>query len=356
MKKKQSKPRFYNRQDRNSHWTEPETGRPIDFADKYLPGDGGSEYGAARQKRGNSEAAKKQRQKVRRRVLAAFLAVVLLCVGYIGADVFIIRHAEPARRALEASQSSANLNELVITAKSLKAESLSLDGAVMLSSVIDEAISGGYTSVTFDAKRPDGTVGYASDLALVDTFGAVSSPAAALKESAETLQENDILPIARVSCWADNIAPAAMPELALKNGDTPVTDGGTAYLDPNNENAYNYIKNIIQECSANGITVFLLTGCDVPGGTEGSGFEALSTRLSEELGTSVKLLHEVDVTITGWSAADNAVNYKGVQAELAALPSLGDNEIYYFSTALSPEVLKPYLDAKLETYILSQET
>ena len=61
--------------------------------------------------------------------------------------------------------------------------------------------------------------------------------------------------------------------------------------------------------------------------------------------------------MTGVNAEDGAVNYKGVNAELAAMPALGDNEIYYFSTTLRPEVLKPYLDSRaLEAYIISQES
>lgn len=362
----------------DGHWTETPQGRSIDFADKYQPGGDDSGRADAYQTEKNNLAAKKARQKKRRRrVLLALGCVALICLGYIIGDVSILRHETALEQAEAFRVQQGNLNALTVEAKALYEESLSLDGAVMLSSVIDDAVKGGYTAVTFDAKRSDGTIGYQSDLALVDTFGAVSAPAAALKYSVGKLQENDLLPIARISCYLDNVAPLHSPEMALTDGDTTYTDAdGNTYLNPDSEMTYGYIRDIIKECSSCGVTVFLLADCDLPEAFAASyhdGFAALSEKLSAELGTSVKLLCEVPVTVepreetvgadtNNDSEKDNDTEEQAasqltdsLQAAVEAFPAPEENHIYLIRSAVSAEKLMPYLEeAGITSYIIRE--
>ncbi|MBQ9227786.1 MAG: UxaA family hydrolase [Eubacterium sp.] len=370
MKKKRNNRRS---RPRDQHWTEPEQGRAIDFADKYLPGDESAEASHAKRAAQQNSAAKKARSRQRKkRVLAVSCCLLIVCIGYIGADVFIIRHAAPLERAMENRAQEGNLNALPVAAQALHEESLSLDGAVMLSSVVDDTLRDGYTGIVFDAKRSDGTVGYRSTLALVDTFGAVSAPATALAQSVEKLRENGILPIARISCYADNVAPAHAPDMALMSGESFYIDSdGNTWLNPDSELTYQYIRDLIQECNAAGVTVFLLADCDLPAeAAEGhqDGYDALAARLSAELGTSVKLLQEITVTVNEPAAptedtdedtddedaddedSDGEENTDDtaedpIAAAVAALPAPAENQLYTVRTDLSPATLKPYLDA-----------
>ena len=359
MKKNQK--RKYYKQPRDQHWTEEPQGRSIDFADKYQPGGEASAQWDARTQKNNDAAKKVRAKKRRRRILMALGCVLLICIGYITADVTMIRHETPIEQAEKLREQQGDLTALNVESQAIFQESLSLDGAVMLSSVIDDAIKDGYTGVTFDVKRADGTIGYRSSLALVDTFGAVSSPASSLKQSVEKLRKNDVLPIARVSCYLDNVAPRHVPEMALTDGDTYYTDAdGNTYLNPDSEMTYNYLRDIIKECNSCGITVFLLADCDLPeeiAGSHQDGFETLSEKLSAELGTSVKLLCEVPVSVE--KAAEPATPAKDeegaepeptepvdtVQAAVDAFPAPAENRMYMVNTAVSAEELRPYLDA-----------
>jgi len=67
MKSKKSKRKnekhFYNNKQRNQKWTEQETGRYIDFADKYSPDKKDGEFDESRVIANNIKSAKKRRLK-----------------------------------------------------------------------------------------------------------------------------------------------------------------------------------------------------------------------------------------------------------------------------------------------------
>ena len=86
MKKKQK--RFYSNDKRGHKWTEPEVGRPIDFADKYIEPRtqaGQAELDRERRKKGPAFQKATPGQVVRR-VLLVLLGLVLLYAGYILMD------------------------------------------------------------------------------------------------------------------------------------------------------------------------------------------------------------------------------------------------------------------------------
>lgn len=380
--KKKSKKKYY-RQPRDQHWTEEPQGRSIAFAEKYQPGDDASRQYADRRTQNNNDTIKKERTKKRRRkALMALGCVVLICFGYIVADVSIIRHETALEHAEEFREQEGDLTALTVEAKALYRESISLDGAVMLSSVIEEAIGSGYSAVTFDAKRADGTIGYQSDLALADTFSAVSSPASALKQSVEKLRENDIMPIARISCYRDNLAPLYAPQMAVTTENSTYMDAdGNTYLNPDSEMTFHYIRDIIKECSSCGVTVFLLADCDLPAEVAGDyadGFAALSEKLSAEFGTSVKLLSEVPVTVErtetqtenddeqrrnneddeendGNRRESTTQENNAVKTAVEAFPTAEENQMYMIDTNVPAEELTPYLEAAgITSYVIRE--
>lgn len=226
MKKKQK--RFYSNDKRGQKWTEPEVGRPIDFADKYIEPRtqaGQAELDRERRKKGPAFQKATPGQVVRR-VLLVLLGLVLLYAGYILMDAWMDLHAMPAAQTDTVDGNT--ISTVALEAKAAKVDSLSLDGAVMLDAMMDDLSSGGYTAACFDIKRADGTVGYASTLGTVAAAGAVSSPAGDLRSSCQKLGKNDLLVLGYIVCYPDNVQTAANPAWAVKSGKTAYTRRATA--------------------------------------------------------------------------------------------------------------------------------
>ena len=356
MKKKK---RFYDNKDRNSQWTEPTAGRKIDFADKYLPGSSASDkYDNLRRREDNRKKAKAKKRSEAKKAGCFLLCILMVCVGYTLMDVRMDRSARPAERlSLQATAQTADLSNMKINISSRHVDSVSFDSAVMLSSVIDDAVENGYTSVTFDAKREDGTVGYASALASVDTFGAISSPGSHPKASVEELLANDILPVARIYCYKDNIAATQSPEAAIMNGgDLYTDDNGFKYLNPDSEITYNYIKDIIKELNSYGITVFVLSGCDLPdelGDKYSDGFDALAAKLNNDFSGGVKFLEQVDVKINGKDKETGKTTNSAIKADIEKFDKIKDNQIYVISTKIDEKKVAAQLEKKdITSYII----
>ena len=349
MKKK----RFYNNKNRNRKWTEQPTGRKIYFADKYIdaPKDTTEQI---RQKRAKKPFfTRARREKLLRGLIVTIVSIALVGTGYTIMDVHMDRHAMPF--AQNGENSTANLNNINISIKGSGCQSLSLDGGLMLSAVIDTAANNGYTSLAFYLKRNDGTIGYNSSLATISSFGAISSPSGDLKASANLLKENDVLPVGIISCYKDNIAPAADPSLALYNGGSLYKDNaGNTYLSPDSENAYNYIKSIIDEAVGMGINVFVLDNYDLPENavqTDNSGFDRLAEKLYDDFNDNIKLLKAIDLNLS----SDNAKSVeKEWQEKTEKLPSDNSNCVFHI-TANNPIIAKQYLDSQgITNYIISE--
>ena len=361
MKKKKQKNTFHRRQPRDQKWTEAPVGRPIDFADKYSEGGVSDKFDSKRPDSMVVDAARRREKKEKRkkRALTLLMAVVLIAVGYTAMDVHITRHAVPVKKLATAENTeSGNMAELSLAFAAKKTESVSLDSAVMLSAVIKEAGDEGYSSVAFDMKRSDGTIGYASALASTDTFGAVANPAAKPAASVKALIENDLLPVARVCCYLDNVVPAQAEDMALtRDGKLYRDSDGNTYLNPDSEQTYLYLKDIIQECHAYGITVFVLSGCDLPEEVrEGhaDGFAILAQKLSKEFEGEVKLLEEKDAALSGRDAESGEMTAAAVKKEISELAPLADDQAYYITAPkLSyEEAAKALREAGIANYIL----
>jgi hypothetical protein len=349
MKKRKS---FYDNKNRNSKWTEPEVGRPIDFAEKYEENEGYvTGYDSRRALLNNEKQKRLLKQKRRRRFGAFLLAVAVFITGYVIMDVHIIRHTAPLTRFEEQQKNGKSSSALISESfKAASTEGAGLDAGVMLSSLIGDLKKEGFTGLSFEAKRPDGTLAYRAALEAAAVSDVVFSPSPNLKASVNELRAQDIVPIAVVSCYLDNRMPALSPEMALTQDGKLYTDSqGNTYLSPDSEVAYAYIRDVIGELCASGLNVFVLKNCDLPEDVKSGhqdGFKALSKKLSADLKYDVRLLEEVDVSLASG-------NEKGLEKEIKDFPDTGESGVYVISSSLDYADYSASLDrAKIENYII----
>lgn len=360
MKKesKKRKKQFYNNKNRNTQWTEEPKGREIDFADKYIYDGGYSDkYDETKRKAHEYKIRKKARQQKNvKRILIAVLCICLISVGYTGMDIYMTRHAVPAESLKFNDEQGSIMSEIQLNLKANTVESISLDGSIMLKSIIEDTQSKGYNSIVFDAKRMDGTIGYHSNLASIDAYGAMSNAATNPKASISSLVENDILPVARICCYKDNVIPALNPNMAIMQGDKYYTNDNSTYLNPNSEDTYSYILDIMKELEAYGVNVFVLCEYDLPEDISkkyNDGFESLANKLSHNLGDNVKILKEIDVSIDGYNADTSKITNSQIKKEIQGFDKLKDDQIYYISTKLdNTRVSQQLADSNITNYII----
>lgn len=344
MKKK----RFFNDKKRNQKWTEPEQGRKIAFADKYIEGGTSDKFDYKRPKYKGYSTENQNKNEIRLRRLIIFVCcIALISLGYIGMDIYLTRHAEPAENLSDQSAALSSMADMQISFSAVQTEGISLDNSVMLSAVMNGAQKDGYTAVAFEAKREDGTIGYASKLASVDTFAAISSPAAKPEQSIKAMLSNDVLPIAQISCYKDNVlALQANGAAIMKDKKVYKDPDGNAYLNPDSEFTYNYLRDIIVELNSYGVTVFVLSDCDLPediSGKYGDGFEALSKKLYSDIDANIKLLEATPVR----------VNPKTADKDIAKLKELDKNHVYIVKTTLDGKKIISKLSKKnITTFVV----
>lgn len=365
------KKRFYNNKKRNTKWTESVKGRKIDFADKYIDaGTGSDKFDSKRPKRKKKIFTSERLGKFFKNAVVVLIGFCIVSVGYTIMDLYMERNAMP--EADGNSQVQSNIGTLSLNIKSRVVPSLSLDNGVMLDAVIADTLNQGYSSVTFDLKRNDGTIGYESKLATIDAYGAVSSASTDLEGSVAMLLESDLLPVARISCYKDNIAPVADLTSAVTKGASVYRDlAGNTYLNPDSKTTYNYIKGIIEEAKGMGITVFVLDNTELPDDISenyNDGFATLTKRLYADFGDEIKLLMAVDIDAVSdlennsdedGEEADSEYNQSNKEFEEELSQKIqrnaGTNAVYYITTNREEDV-KSYLSGKdTANYIIFAE-
>lgn len=356
MKKKK---RFYSNAERNQKWTEEVQGREIDFADKYVYGEQYSDkYDYLRPKDKKKKITKKDLEKHGSRLLILLCSVLVLTIGYTVMDVYMIRTGIPSIKEAETDNADNAFNQIALSLSCEYADSVSLDGAVMLDAVIDNVSSRGFNSVVFDIKRSEGSVGYKSTLANVDAYGAVAFPASNLKLSTDKLKSSDIMPVARVYCYLDNLVPDKNRELAVYSWSGAVyrDSRDNTYLNPNEPGTYNYIRDIIAEAYEMGVNVFVLDGCDLPSDISGDyndGFDYISSKLYEDLGTGVKFLKSKNVNISKELAESKSDDAK---ESIAGKFDMEEKDtVYFINSSADKEILKEKLEeCGITNYVLAQ--
>ena len=349
MKKK----RFYNNKGRGEKWTEKPVGRKIYFADKYIDeNDGNHKFDKKQQKTKKPFFTNDRLEKALRIVIVAVCSIFIIGVGYTVMDVHLELNAMPKEQ--NNTIDVADLNNIKMDVKGTDCQGLSLDNGVMLSSVVDTAFEEGYSSIAFELKRNDGTIGYNSQLATVTAYGAISSPSSDLEGSVRFLINNDILPIGKISCYKDSIAANAdLSSAVLKAGRLYKDEGGNAYLNPNADGTYSYIKSIVEEARGLGISVFILDNYNLPNDITAEyndGFEKISTRLYNDF-DDIKLFKAVNINLNAENAKALDVQFKEKTKSL----NINDNETMLYITAKNKAMVKQYLDDRTITnYIICE--
>lgn len=317
MKKK----RFYNNKKRNAKWTEEPKGRKISFADKYIDaGTGSDKFDKMRPKQRKKPITKDKLARIFKGFIVVIACFAVVCTGYTVMDLYMERNAMPVKD--ETADDAVKFSEIDLKLKALNIDSISLDGGVMLEAVINEASGNAYPAVSFDIKRDDGTIGYESSLATIDAYGAVSSAAAELEKSVASLRENDIIPVARLSCYKDNIAPVADLSCAVMNKKSIYRDlQGNSYMNPESSSTYNYLKGIVEEVSGMGVNVFVLDNLYIPEEAQAGsqGFEELRKRLYVDFGDNIKFIEAKHIDLSQTKSSefekiikDNFINSKDI--------------------------------------------
>jgi hypothetical protein len=357
MKKRK---RFYNNKKRNQKWTEEEKGRKIDFADKYIEGGTSSDkFDSKRPKSSKNSAIKKaKKQKRIKNLIIAVICIALICVGYTGMDVYMTQKAGGYKQSISKQEEESGMRDVSLRFSSFKTDSISLDSSVMLSSVINDTAALGFTSIAFDAKRSDGTIGYASKLASVDTYNALSSPASKPQASVKALIANDLMPIAIISCYKDNVAPQYLKDAAIttKKGKLYKDEEANTYLNPDSALAYAYIKDIVNELSSMGVSVFVLCDTELPEDISESyndGFEPLAKRLYSDIGSNIKLLEAVEVSLKGKDEKDGKITNAAIKKEIGEFEKIDKNKTYLITSSIeSKRLIEQLAKNNVSSYII----
>lgn len=356
--KKRKNNGFYNNKNRNTKWTEEEIGRKIEFADKYEHPEADPVNNKS-VKRRTAEIEAKRQKKIATKIFFVFVCILSVCLGYTTMQIHSNRLATPINnRSQQEITQEGYMQQISLDVKALNVESISLDGSVMLSSIISEAENLGFSGITFDAKRADGSIGYQSTLATVDTYNAVTLPAKNLSYSVAQLTENDILAAAKICCYKDNVVPMVTTDFAIMTENGIYTDSnGNTYLNPNSSSTYNYLKDIITECYENGITVFVLYGCDLPEEISESyndGFDYLANKLNNEFDGKIRLYEAVETELS----ENEVINTSSYSEEYKNstkinLENLNSNQVYYIKSQSNKEDTVAYLEKiGINAYIL----
>ncbi|MDE6658619.1 MAG: putative glycoside hydrolase [Eubacterium sp.] len=357
--KKRKRKRFYKNVKRNQTWTEEIQGREIDFADKYA-NDGvysdKFDYLRPKQKSKNKgKKFKKRTKKAIKMLCSAVICIAVVFAGYAAMDVYMIRHRMPDLATAVADKDD-SFSKISLNLESYYIDSVSLDDAVMLSSVVSDAQSNSFSSVAFDIKREDGTVAYKSALANVDAYGAVAFPAAKFKESITELNDSNILPVGIVCCYRDNIVPKQDKALAVakSKGKVYTDQNDNTYLNPDSDAVYRYIKDIIAEAYNYGVKVFVLSKTNLPSEISGDykdGFAAISKKLYADIGTDIKLLEAVDVSLT-----KKATDKNSTEISEKLKKKLKENQMYYIKTSADKNATKEKLEESgITDFILADD-
>ena len=303
-------------------------------------------------------------------------------------DVYMMRNGMPQMSAEADAPADSMINEVKFDLHCAYEDSISMDGSVILDSVITNLTANAYNSVAIDIKRDNGTIGYRSALATVDAYSAAAFEATDLHNSVMKLSEQDILTVGVVYSYLDNLVPRQDRSVALLDGNgLPYEDSrGNTYLNPNSETVYKYIKDIIAEAAEMGVSVFVLRGTEIPenaGSGFSDGFETLSARLYEDIGTYIKLLEGVEVDIddslvqavagedqereSTENEEENSTQENGSTEETSAAQTAGDRILNLFDEDLgnsriylvsvsgnAPQIKTVLEEGGVESFILRQ--
>ncbi len=131
----------------------------------------------------------------------------------------------------------------------------------------------GIDGVVFDLKDALGVVQYQSALEQVSYNRAQGENAWSLPQRLNLIRRAGLTPVGRLYAFRDRTSTARMYESAVKYMNSTVNwiddsqaNGGKPWLNPNNQEAQDYILSLVQEAAQNGVGTILLDGVQFPDG------------------------------------------------------------------------------------------
>jgi hypothetical protein len=105
-----------------------------------------------------------------------------------------------------------------------------------------------------DVKSDSGWIAYDTRVAMAQDLGTVDPVIKDLDALIATLAEHDIIPIARIVCFKDNVMTKKRPDLAIqdKNGGVWAGKQGDLWLNPYNHEVWDYLVQVAEDCARRG--------------------------------------------------------------------------------------------------------
>lgn len=162
-----------------------------------------------------------------------------------------------------------------------------LDEQVLISS-LKSAKQAGINTVVFDAKDATGTVLFESNVALAK--GALTTTPYDVKNVTAKIEENGLVPAARLFAFRDSIAPLTERDAAVLYYDTNIywfdnaaQSGGKPWLNPYSPIAQQYIIDLATELCKNGCKVIIAEAVQFPSGyaLEKAGYGGLEKNVAK---------------------------------------------------------------------------
>lgn len=189
-------------------------------------------------------------------------------------------------------------------------------------------------AVLFDLKDAAGNVLYYSGQLLVEQAASQSANAYDLRAVCEKLTQHNLIPMGRISAFADTKAPSKLTGAGVRYMNTEMLwlddsreNGGKPWLNPYSSTAQAYILDIAAEAVSFGVKHILLDNVSFPigYGLEYANFgeNALTSSRTEALSSFVKLVQE---TISELGAE--------VDLYVGGMAAVGANNTYYGSNPL----------------------
>lgn len=113
-------------------------------------------------------------------------------------------------------------------------------------------------SLVITVKDDYGRLAFDTDLSLGNKYGTINSnPGVGIQDLdalLTKLAEHDIMPIARLVCFKDNMLARKRPEMAVQDGEGGIFVDGEdqAWLNPYNHDAWEYLVQVAEECARRG--------------------------------------------------------------------------------------------------------
>jgi hypothetical protein len=137
-----------------------------------------------------------------------------------------------------------------------RAGSSAVDDTTYLDRIIDAIDWSELNALVITVKADNGWVAYDARSALAEKYGTIA-PTKGIRDLDALLQrlaDHDIIPIARITCFKDNILTNKRPDMAVQtpDGRVWVDSQGYSFLNPYNHEVWEYVTQIAEDVASRG--------------------------------------------------------------------------------------------------------